>query len=226
MSETSKTTEKIAGRSNNVGLRGAVIRDPSQREAQRQQALLAAARVFARKGYEAATMDDIAREFGVSKGVLYYQFRSKQELIVETRRAASGRSADRLEEIIGQDLPSAERMRLALRDLIAMNFDELARHVILTSLRFGLDQEHVNEVRKVERRYEGLLISLVREGIDDGSFVSSEPRLTALTLISAAMAPANWFRPGGNLSEGQIIDGLTKQLLRSITRSIDVDEGS
>ncbi|WP_159435973.1 TetR/AcrR family transcriptional regulator [Microbulbifer donghaiensis] len=223
MSKQLQRSGKTDSEAVEIGLRGAVVRDPSQREAQRQRALIAAASVFARQGYEAATMNDIAKEFGVSKGVLYYQFRSKQELIMETRRAASGRAADRLEEIVKRPLPALERMRQALNDLIAMNFDELARHVILTSLRFGLDQEYVDQIRAVERRYEQLLIALLEEGMAEGAFVKADSKLTAFTLIGAAMAPATWYHPDGQLSEAEIIDGLTTQLLRSITPSVVVD---
>ena len=42
--------------------------------------LLAAADVFARRGYAAATMSDILNEAGVTKGALYFHFRSKQDL--------------------------------------------------------------------------------------------------------------------------------------------------
>ena len=59
-----------------IGLRGSVVRNPEQRAEQRRQILAAAGRVFARKGYEAAKMDDIAAEMGGSKGILYYQFKS------------------------------------------------------------------------------------------------------------------------------------------------------
>jgi len=224
MSKHPEATGKTYGKSVEIGLRGAVVRDPDQREEQRQMALVAAARVFARKGYESATMDEIAREFGVSKGVLYYQFRSKQELIVETRRATSNQSADRLEEILKLPLPVLERMQRALSDLIAMNFDELSKHVILTSIRFGLDQAHVDRVRAGERRYEQLLISLLEEGMASGVFAKANPKLTVFTLIASAMSPARWFDPNGELGQDRVNKALTTQLLRSITPSVVIDE--
>ncbi|WP_239507204.1 TetR family transcriptional regulator, partial [Stenotrophomonas maltophilia] len=62
-------------------------------------------------------MDDIAAEMGGSKGILYYQFQSKQDLIVETRRVASGGAAERLEAIAARPAPLLERMEAAVRDL-------------------------------------------------------------------------------------------------------------
>lgn len=56
----------------------------------RQAVLLAAAETFARVGFEAASLVDISRRAGVSKGALYFHFVSKQALADGVRRA-SGR---------------------------------------------------------------------------------------------------------------------------------------
>ncbi|MBV2154549.1 ScbR family autoregulator-binding transcription factor [Kitasatospora sp. SUK 42] len=56
----------------------------------RQAVLLAAADTFARVGFEAASLVDISRRAGVSKGALYFHFVSKQAL-AEGVRAAAGR---------------------------------------------------------------------------------------------------------------------------------------
>ncbi|MFF2146960.1 ScbR family autoregulator-binding transcription factor [Kitasatospora sp. NPDC058190] len=56
----------------------------------RQAVLLAAADAFARVGFEAASLVDISRRAGVSKGALYFHFVSKQAL-ADGVRAAAGR---------------------------------------------------------------------------------------------------------------------------------------
>jgi TetR/AcrR family transcriptional regulator, cholesterol catabolism regulator len=47
----------------------------------------AAARMFGRNGYEAASMGAVARAAGVSKGLLHYHFQSKEHLLIEAVRA-------------------------------------------------------------------------------------------------------------------------------------------
>ncbi|MBW2372794.1 MAG: helix-turn-helix transcriptional regulator, partial [Deltaproteobacteria bacterium] len=49
-------------------------------EARRAQILEAALRCFSEKGYHEATMDDLAREAGLSKGSLYWHFKSKAQV--------------------------------------------------------------------------------------------------------------------------------------------------
>ena len=52
-----------------------------------QRILEAAAGLFGREGYQGASMLSVAREAGVSKGLLHYHFRSKEHLLVEAQRA-------------------------------------------------------------------------------------------------------------------------------------------
>lgn len=61
---------------------GARTRRHASSEARRAQILAAALRCFSDKGYHEATMDDLAREAGLSKGSLYWHFKSKAEVFV------------------------------------------------------------------------------------------------------------------------------------------------
>jgi len=52
-----------------------------------QRILSSASRIFGRTGYRGASMGDVAKEAGVSKGLLHYHFRSKEHLLIEAQRA-------------------------------------------------------------------------------------------------------------------------------------------
>ncbi len=199
-----------------IGLRGGVVRDPARRDAQRREILEAASRVFARKGYADATMDDIAAELGTSKGVLYYQFRNKQDIIVETRQATSGGAAERLEAIAAGPGDIARRMERAVRDLVATGFEEQSRHVIQTSIASGLDPVHRARVRVIERRYEAALIGLLREGAAAKAFVVGDLKITAFTIIRACLSPAHWFKPDGGASAAEVADVVAGMVMRSL----------
>jgi AcrR family transcriptional regulator len=211
-----RKTGDDAEASGRVGLRGSVVRNPEQRDEQYRQILAAAGVVFARKGYKGATMDDIAAEMNSSKGILYYQFRSKQDLIVETRREASGGAAARLEEIAARPLPVLERLELAVRDLIATNFDAFSRHVITTSIRLGLDRAHVRQVRAIERQYERALMGLLKEGVAEGLFVADDPKVLAFSVIQTCLTPARWYRKGGGASQEQVTETVAGLVMRGL----------
>src|SRR5262249_62328646 len=67
--------------------------DPRSDSAKRRQIIDGARRMFLAQGFDAASMSEIAREAGVSKGTLYVYFKSKEELfeaIVETQCLEQG----------------------------------------------------------------------------------------------------------------------------------------
>ncbi len=73
-------------------------RDPPHDSAKRRQILEGARSVFLSQGFDRASMDEIARAAGVSKGTLYVYFSNKQglfeELIIEDRRAQAEQIVD------------------------------------------------------------------------------------------------------------------------------------
>jgi AcrR family transcriptional regulator len=83
-----------------------------QTDERRRQLLDAGARVFTERSYEDASMADVARAAGISKGLLYHYFPSKRDLFVATLEAA----AAELREITQPDpsLPVAEQLVAAL----------------------------------------------------------------------------------------------------------------
>jgi AcrR family transcriptional regulator len=56
---------------------------PEYKEAAKDRIIKAAFKIFTKKGYHESTMDDIAKEIGVSKGALYQYFKNKKELLNE-----------------------------------------------------------------------------------------------------------------------------------------------
>ena len=76
---------------------------PERRAATRARLLKAAGSVFATRGYHDATLDEIARQAGLSKGAVYHHFSSKHELFLTL---LSERLEDRLgdfERAFGED---------------------------------------------------------------------------------------------------------------------------
>ena len=61
---------------------------PEYKEEARSRIMETASQVFAEKGYRQATMDDVAKKLGVSKGALYLYFASKEELFEAICRTA------------------------------------------------------------------------------------------------------------------------------------------
>ena len=110
------------------------------------QVLEGARTIFLRDGFEGASVDDIAREAGVSKATLYSYFPDKRLLFMEVAKAECRRQADEAEELINDSAPVEQVLRLAaerIMDFVLSDFGQrVFRICVAESDRFpGLGHE-------------------------------------------------------------------------------------
>ena len=76
-------------------------------------------RVIARKGMAAATVQEIADEAGVAKGTIYLYFRDRDELIEKTFDGAMTQLIARIDAVMNQQVPFAEKIRAIMAAKLA-----------------------------------------------------------------------------------------------------------
>ena len=87
---------------------------------QRERLILdVAGQVFARAGYESASMDEIAEEAGVSKPMLYAYFRSKEGLYLAYIERAGGELIERLVGAAPPDDHSTAGLKARITEFLA-----------------------------------------------------------------------------------------------------------
>lgn len=77
-------------------------RRTDRQEARREQILSGAARVFSRKGYHASTVDEIAKELGLTKASIYYYVRDKSDLLYQLYKRAMSALLESQTEILAR----------------------------------------------------------------------------------------------------------------------------
>ena len=201
-----------------VGVRGYRIRDLAKAKERRREILMGAARAFARGGYDATNMDQIASECGLAKGHIYHYFRSKEEIFTEIRIDAVNRLIEKLTAITTTSAKDPElALRKAIAAVIARNFDEDSYERELVD-PVSLSAENRKRIRALGRRYEQMFVNIVRRGIDKGVFVAGDPKLMTFVILRAAFTVANWYRAGGKWKPRWIVEQVTEQLVRSVRR--------
>ena len=141
-------------------------------------------RAFARRGYEACRVGDVATEAGVAYGLVYHYFHSKEELLETIFRETWTQMLATIEEIEALGEASREQLRkvvaLVLRtwkrdpDLVRVLVREVTRTPHLQS-----------EITEIQGALDALE-RIVRRGQEEGSFRKDlDPRLTGWILYGA-----------------------------------------
>lgn len=190
---------------------------PSRRSgAKKQQILEAAARVFRQKGYDRATLRDIANEAGLLPGSLYYHIRSKEDLLRQVVEQPIRELYGQLEDLVVAEAPAADKLARAL----AMHLRAFDTHYpsLFVYLQNLLQVDAMRRpLHKQAKRYEECWQQLLVQGIQRGEF---PPDLDVKIAVFAILGMCNWmhrwYRQDGRLSIEAIIQQYTRLVLDGV----------
>lgn len=158
-----------------------------------------ALRLFARYGYAAVSMRQIAKEVGVQVSALYLYTPDKQTLLFDLMQS-------HMQELLGalDALPPCADPREALEQFTRFHIRfhharSAAVFISYMELR-NLDPENFVQIEAMRRRYEAHLESILARGKATGHFNLPDLRLASFALIAMLTGVNTWFREGGRLS--------------------------
>ncbi|RCG27269.1 TetR/AcrR family transcriptional regulator [Sphaerisporangium album] len=130
----------------------------------RQRLLGAATRLFADKGFEGTSVQEIVAAAGVTKGAMYHYFGSKDDLLREIYARVLRMQTERLDRFADAPGPVATRVYDAAVDVIATTIENLDDSKIFFRSMHQLAPETQQAVRAERRRYHERFRDLVAEG--------------------------------------------------------------
>ncbi|MFT7595614.1 MAG: AcrR family transcriptional regulator [Paracoccaceae bacterium] len=163
----------------------------------------AASRLFARHGYAAVSMRQIAAEVGVQAGALYNYTPDKQSLLFglmqqhmqDLLAARSGRVPEvgalaQLEDFTRFHI----RFHLDRLDAVFISYMELR----------NLTPENFAAIEALRRSYEDELEAILRDGVQEGVFSVPDTKIATLAVIAMLTGVNTWYRAGGRLSQPEV----------------------
>ena len=135
----------------------------------RDQAIAAAARVFADKGYHGATTRDIADLLGIRQGSLYYYFKSKEEALEEVCVLALRDYVGRMEAIAGGAEPFPAKLHAVIPGPLSSYRDATEALKVHNDLRLYLPEERRERIKRDGSRYRQLLEELFAREVAKGN---------------------------------------------------------
>lgn len=143
-----------------------------KRETRKQEILAAATAVFAQKGFAGASMDDIVQASGISKGGLYWHFKSKDDLIAAILSQFFNQEMAALDALLQTEGTAPQKLQQLGQQIIA---DVSQMSELLTiSLEFyalAARSESVRlELQRYFQQYGNTLATLIQAGIDERAF--------------------------------------------------------
>lgn len=171
-----------------------------------QQAIVAvAARLFARDGFGATSLDAIAESLGASKAALYYHIRNKEEILRLIFLTVLTVSEEPLRRIVEADCSPEEKLSSAILHQTSVAADRSPAMTVFYREHPHLTGPFAREITLRKKAYERYFEQIIEEGQAAGVFRGDvDPRIVTFGLLGMCNGLSQWYRADGLYSSQQI----------------------
>ena len=170
---------------------------------QREQILARAAELFARRGYTATTMNEVAAACEVSKATLYHYVRDKHALLAQIALGHVARLQQLVDEVVHERLEPEVRLRRLIERFLQAYGDAQHEHRVLTDDMKFLQESDRARVRAGQRAVVAAFadaVAAVRPGTDAAGLAKP----LAMLLFGMINWTFTWLQPGGRLTHAAL----------------------
>jgi AcrR family transcriptional regulator len=172
----------------------------------------AATVLFAEKGYNGTSIQDLADRLGLTTASLYYYVDGKRDLLFRVLQSGVESFLAGLEEIVAEDIPAREKLRRAISSHIGFVLDKPSAVAVFLRERRFLPPEQRDEYAARVDRYDRMFTEIVKKAMDDGDVPGGDPMLLRVLGLGSINWIVEWYRPDGRLTR----DELHQQLLNTV----------
>ncbi|MEY9970546.1 AcrR family transcriptional regulator [Lysinibacillus sp. RC46] len=159
------------------------------RDARKEQILQAALIVFARRGMVATKISDIAKEAGLSHGLVYHYFDSKDEIFSMLVKKAANSSIETIQKAIEQMGTPLEKLKWMTEQILNNLIDTEHTFLFLIMIQASTSDAIPNEVKEFLTRDNALspveaILPMIVAGQEEGEIISANPVTLAVTYFA------------------------------------------
>lgn len=186
--------------------------------ARRRELLEIASDVFARRGYEAPSVAELAAAFGLQKATFYHYFESKEVLLQAVLRSGIEQIYAEAVKVMAEHEEPTERLRALLACHARHVEREGSRVVVYLVERHVLSPEFQKEYVPLRRQYDALFVETIEEGQRQGLIREGDPLVMAYGLIGMYNWLVQWYQPSGARTIQQIHEVLSEMTFLGLLR--------
>jgi AcrR family transcriptional regulator len=173
-----------------------------------QQAIVAvAAELFARNGFGATSLDEIAEQLGASKASLYYHIKNKEEILRLIFLTVLSASEEPLRQITEAEQSPREKLRRAIEHQAVVAANRSPAMTVFYREQPHLTGPFAGEIILRKKAYERYFERIIEEGQNAGIFQpEADPKIVTFGLLGMCNWLSQWYRASGQYSPQQIAE--------------------
>jgi len=184
----------------------------------KDQIFQTAAKLFREKGFEAASMRDIAAELGIEAASLYSHIKSKDEILETICFRMADEFLAAIAEINEIYFNAEEKLCLAIRNHVKIIAGDLDSSTVFLREWRNLTGEKLKDFISLRDRYENGFRDIIWLGEDENIFETVDKKFAVLTILSAVNWIVEWYKPDGSMTPEEIAINLSDFILTGLRK--------
>jgi AcrR family transcriptional regulator len=168
-----------------------------------------AVQVFLRRGYDGASLDQVAEAAGITKASIYYHADGKEALLAR----GAGRALEALFAVLEEPAANGDReidrLKHVVKRTIEITVKRLPEVALLLRVRGNTETERW--ILEQRRRFDRLVAKIVNDAQSKGQLRADiEAGLITRLLFGMLNSITEWYRPGGGLNVDDVVAAATR----------------
>jgi len=168
--------------------------DQTKQDLRKDQILNAALTVLVQNGYEGSRMDDVVSESQLSKGAIYWYYKSKKAMYLDLVNFWVIRYSATINHLVENDQSAPDQLKSLFNYFIDQYESDPDPFIALTEFwsMAQKDDDFRAKLQKVYSQFLEVLEKIVAKGVKDGDFKKLDIRITAMSIM-LNVESINWF---------------------------------
>ena len=176
----------------------------------------AALRLFARHGYEAVSMRQLADAVDLGAAAIYRYFPTKQAILRDLMVSHLEKLLSAFDAELFEHSSAYEALEHFVRFHIRYHVNKPDEIFIAYMELSNLEPDPHAEVMELRDKYESILRSILKQGKASSEFDLEDVSITAMAMISMMSGVNTWYRDGGRLNVGEVEEIYVKMILAAV----------
>ena len=165
-----------------------------KQDLRKNQILDAAMEVITQNGYENSRMDDVVKSSNMSKGAIYWYYKSKKAMYLDLVNFWVIRYSATINHLVENDQAAPDQLKSLFNYFIDQYESDPDPFIALTEFwsMAQKDDDFRAKLQKVYSQFLEVLEKIVAKGVKDGDFKKLDIRITAMSIM-LNVESINWF---------------------------------
>ena len=172
--------------------------------------------LFDEKGFRGTSMQDIAAVCGVTKPAIYYYFSSKHHFLQLLYESVTQQFYEQIDALVASRARAEAKLCALIEMQVLFSVQNRPFQRLFLQERRELDESVRVTIARCERKYEAVVLGVLKQGQKEGLFRATHPRLSTMAILGLLSSVHGWC-PHVDMASHEIAAGIIDLVLNGMS---------